>query len=86
MSTDAVPHIGRHGKNVLYALGCSGRGVTLTSLLGKHLARMATGEAPDLGPMSDGPFAPIPLHGLRVPILQAMTTWYGSSCRARGLG
>ncbi|MCC7275311.1 MAG: FAD-binding oxidoreductase [Alphaproteobacteria bacterium] len=77
MAADAIPHIGRHGKNVLYALGFSGRGVTLTALLGKHLARMATGDEPDLGPMSHGRFAPIPLQRLRVPILQVLTTYYG---------
>ncbi|MGE0425736.1 MAG: NAD(P)/FAD-dependent oxidoreductase [Reyranellaceae bacterium] len=77
MAADAIPHVGRHGRNVLYALGFSGRGVTLTALLGRHLARMASGDVPSLGPMSEGTFAPIPMHGLRVPILHLLTTYYG---------
>ena len=77
MSADSLPHLGRLSPRVLYAIGFSGRGVTLTSLLGKYAARMACGEAVDAGPITAGRFRPIPLHGLRVPMMRLVAAWYG---------
>ena len=77
MSADGLPHLGRLSPRVLYAVGFSGRGVTLTSLLGRYAARMACGEAVDAGPITAGPFRPIPLHGLRVPMMRLVAAWYG---------
>jgi hypothetical protein len=58
-------------------MGYGGRGVVLTNLLGKLLARIALGEAVDAGPMSAGSFARIPLQPLRIPAMQAVAGYYG---------
>ncbi|MEO6958901.1 MAG: FAD-binding oxidoreductase, partial [Burkholderiaceae bacterium] len=76
VTLDDFPHIGAIGNRVFYAMGYGGRGVVLTSLLGKHLARYATGERPMLGPMSDARFSRIPFNGLRIPIMNSVAVYY----------
>lgn len=76
ITLDDMPHIGAIGDRVYYAMGYGGRGVVLTSLLGKHLARYALGEKPRLGPMSDGRFPRIPFSGLRIPIMNTVAAYY----------
>lgn len=45
-TADSFPEIGRHPtlNNVLYAAGLTGHGLSLSFVLGRHLARMAQGE------------------------------------------
>lgn len=76
LTRDNFPHIGAIGDRLFYAIGYGGRGVALTHLLGKHLARKVSGDSTSLGPMSDGPFKPIPFRGLRIPLLLAGTAYY----------
>jgi glycine/D-amino acid oxidase-like deaminating enzyme len=76
LTRDNFPHIGAIGNRLFYAIGYGGRGVALTHLLGKHLARKVSGDGASLGPMSDGPFKPIPFKGLRLPLLLAGTAYY----------
>jgi gamma-glutamylputrescine oxidase len=57
------------------AMGYNGRGVALAALLGRHLAHLTTGRRPELGPVSDGRFEPIPFHALRVPAKQVAISW-----------
>src|SRR3546814_2058872 len=44
ITRDNFPHIGAIGERVFYAIGYGGRGVALTHLLGKYLARRITGD------------------------------------------
>lgn len=75
-SLDGLPHIGRLSHRVHYGMGYNGRGLVLATLFGRHLASRAMGHADEsLGPMSAGPFEPIPFHALRVPAKQATITW-----------
>jgi gamma-glutamylputrescine oxidase len=76
VTLDDFPHIGAIGDRVFYALGYGGRGVVLTGLLGKHLARYATGETPKLGPMSEARFSRIPFSALRIPIMNSVAAYY----------
>ncbi|MDW9249519.1 NAD(P)/FAD-dependent oxidoreductase [Burkholderia cepacia] len=76
VTLDDFPHIGIVGKNIYYAMGYGGRGVALTQLLGKRLAEMVCGERVELGPISDGKFAPIPFHFMRVPAMRAVAAYY----------
>ncbi|MFW7342152.1 FAD-binding oxidoreductase [Pollutimonas sp. H1-120] len=76
ITRDNFPHIGAIGKRVFYAIGYGGRGVALTHLLGKYLARRITGDTSSLGAMSEGAFKPIPFKGLRLPLLKAGTAYY----------
>jgi glycine/D-amino acid oxidase-like deaminating enzyme len=57
-------------------MGYGGRGVALTNLLGKLLAKLAVGEAVEAGPMSANAFGPIPFHGLRVPAMKTVAGYY----------
>jgi len=77
VTLDAFPHVGRVSARVAYAMGYGGRGVILTNLLGKMLARLAMGEAPDAGPMSAAPFTRIPFQALRIPAMKAVAGYYG---------
>src|SRR6185312_1675753 len=52
VTLDDFPHIGRLSPQVSFAMGYGGRGVALSNLLGKLLARLARNEAIDAGPMS----------------------------------
>lgn len=73
---DFLPRVGRLRERVSYAMGYNGRGVALSALLGAKLAELALGgEVKGMGPISDGAFAPIPFHALRVPAKQAAITW-----------
>jgi len=76
VTLDDFPHIGRLSPRIAYAMGYGGRGVALTNLLGKMLATLARGMDVDAGPMSSGPFAPIPLHALRIPAMKAVAGYY----------
>jgi gamma-glutamylputrescine oxidase len=75
VTLDSLPHIGSLESNVHFAMGYNGRGVALSALFGRALARLAAGEAPQLGPMSQAPFQPIPFHALRVPAKQVALSW-----------
>lgn len=77
VTLDDFPHVGRLSARVAYAMGYGGRGVILTSLLGKMLAQLAKGETVDAGPMSAAPFPPIPLQALRIPAMKAVAGYYG---------
>ncbi|WP_149301182.1 NAD(P)/FAD-dependent oxidoreductase [Aureimonas fodinaquatilis] len=76
MTLDHFPHMGALGNKVFYALGYGGRGVALSNLLGKHLARLALGEKNEMVTMSDDHFEPIPLRGLHLPIMQTAAFYY----------
>lgn len=76
VTLDGLPHIGGLNGTVSYALGYNGRGVALSALLGRMLARLACDETVDAGPMSKTAFGGIPLHALRVPGKQLAMTYY----------
>lgn len=76
VTMDDFPHVGRVGDRIFYAMGCGGRGVALTNLLGKLVARMVKGEEVDAGPMSSNRFAPIPFHGWRLPAMHVVAGYY----------
>ncbi len=80
---DHFPHVGALGDRVLFALGYGGRGVALTNLLGRHLALQAIGEGKSLGPMNEASFRPVPFHGLRIPAMNVVATYYRLRDRLR---
>ncbi|MEJ7931231.1 FAD-binding oxidoreductase [Ramlibacter sp. AN1015] len=75
VTLDTVPHIGSLQARVHYGMGYNGRGVALAALFGRKLAQMALGDMPQLGPMSEGSFQPIPFHAFRVPAKQVVISW-----------
>jgi len=76
VTLDGLPHLGALQNRVHYALGYNGRGVALSALLGRELARRATSACSgSLGPMSESRFASIPFHALRLPAKQLAIQW-----------
>jgi glycine/D-amino acid oxidase-like deaminating enzyme len=76
ITLDDFPHIGRLSPRISFAMGYGGRGVALSNMLGKYLARMAQNQTIDAGPMSNNRFAPIPFHAFRIPGMQIVASWY----------
>lgn len=76
VTLDDFPHIGRLDERVFYALGYGGRGVALSSLMGKPLAALVAGEEIRPGPMGDAGFRPVPFHSWRVTGMRLMTAYY----------
>lgn len=76
MTPDDFPHMGRVGERIFYAMGYGGRGVALSNLLGKLLARMVQGDDVAAGPMISNRFAAIPFHAFRIPALQLIASYY----------
>ena len=61
---DFLPHLIRLGPGLMAARACNGRGIAMTTAMGKVLADWAAGaEVRDL-PLPFAPPAPIPFHGL----------------------
>lgn len=76
VTLDDFPHFGQ-AEDLHYALGFGGRGVVLTTVLGKLLAASIAGRPVEGGPMSGETFRPIMLHGLRIPAMRAIAAYYG---------
>jgi glycine/D-amino acid oxidase-like deaminating enzyme len=75
VTLDDFPHVGTEGR-IHYAIGCGGRGIVLSGVMGRALAAMIAGESVDLGPITRNPFRPIPFHSLRVPGMKFMASVY----------
>jgi glycine/D-amino acid oxidase-like deaminating enzyme len=77
VTLDDFPHVGRVSSHVAYAMGYGGRGVVLTSLIGRMLAQLAMGEKLDAGPMGPAGFTRIPLQAIRIPAMKTVAGYYG---------
>ena len=76
VTLDDFPHIGTLGNGIYYAMGYGGRGVALSSLMGRFMAAWLCGEKIEPGPMSSAGFTRIPFHGLRIPAMQVVAFYY----------
>lgn len=76
VTLDDFPHLGRLDEGIFYALGYGGRGVALSSLMGRHLAKAVTGAPAAAGPMSEVGFERVPFHGWRRPAMRFMASYY----------
>ncbi|CAM3481633.1 FAD-binding oxidoreductase [Paracoccus nototheniae] len=79
MTPDRYPRAGQ-ADGVLYALGYSGHGAQISTLMGTVLARMALGLPAD-NPVEGLPLTPVPLHGARRWFLPVVGAWYGARDR-----
>ena len=75
MTVDHFPHLHEVQPGLLAALGYNGRGVAMATAMGRVLADKATGVADrDLDfPLS--PMKPVPLYGLRKPLVSLLVAW-----------
>ena len=77
ITAERTPHIGRLGKNVLFAQGFSGHGVALTGVVGRMLAETVAGQAERFDVMEKLPHTPFPGGKLlRTPLLALGMLWY----------
>lgn len=76
VTLDNFPHLGALGNGVFFALGYGGRGVALSNLLGRHLARMALGEKTEMSVMAENSFAPVPFRSLHLPAKHVAAIYY----------
>jgi glycine/D-amino acid oxidase-like deaminating enzyme len=75
MTMDQLPHVGELENGIFFAAGYNGTGVAMSSLLGRQLAALSRGEAPDLGVIGR-PLPAIPLQAFTTPAVRIVTGWY----------
>ncbi len=62
VTPDLMPHLHMPADGVLAALGFSGRGIAMTSVMARTLVKKALGAADDTLPFPVSPLRPIPFH------------------------
>ncbi|MCP1337094.1 NAD(P)/FAD-dependent oxidoreductase [Futiania mangrovi] len=80
VTRDHWHHLGSLSPRIHFAMGYGGRGVAMSTLMGRYLARLAVGEACDLGPVTAA-FPPVPFHALRIPGMKLTAAWYQAKDR-----
>jgi glycine/D-amino acid oxidase-like deaminating enzyme len=75
LTLDHLPHLHELGPGLFAALGCNGRGVGMASAMGKTVADLLGGMVERDCPVPVTRLRPIPLHGLRLPAMQAAVRW-----------
>lgn len=76
MTLDSLPHAGRLDDRIVYCLGYNGTGVAMASNMGRYVARIVTGERPDVGLVSALPLKNVPFYTLREPAVRLVAGWY----------
>jgi glycine/D-amino acid oxidase-like deaminating enzyme len=61
---DFLPHLIDLGRGLMAARACNGRGIAMTTAMGKVLADWAAGTEGNHLPLPLAPPAPIPFHGI----------------------
>ncbi|MBM3599230.1 MAG: FAD-binding oxidoreductase [Alphaproteobacteria bacterium] len=75
ITTDQIPHLHELAPGLHAGLGYNGRGVAMASAMGRLLALRAQGKSATDIPYPISSMRPIPFHGLRLPVLQAIVGW-----------
>jgi glycine/D-amino acid oxidase-like deaminating enzyme len=84
LTYDRMPHVGRHPESgIVYAMGCCGTGVALSTHFGRRVARYLTGDG-DLGPFAGRTFPPVPVPA-RIPGLLPVAGWWYQARDALGV-
>jgi sarcosine oxidase len=64
VTPEMMPHIHEPAPGILAGVGFSGRGIAMTSVVGRALSAKLLGASDQDLPFPVSPIAPIPLHGL----------------------
>lgn len=64
VTPEMMPHLHEPAPGVLAGLGFSGRGIVMTSVMGRTLSRKLLGTPPEDLPFPVLPISPIPMHGI----------------------
>jgi gamma-glutamylputrescine oxidase len=76
LTPDMLPHIGRTKEGFHFALGYSGRGATISTLMGKLVALNIKEESRQLSHLEKLPLYQIPFHSQRGLALNIVGTYY----------
>ena len=76
ITKDTMPHLHMLAPDVYAALGCNGRGVAACTVMGRLLARLASGTRPEEIPFPVTAAYPIPLHAFRKLAVFTLSQWY----------
>jgi sarcosine oxidase len=75
LTTDHVPHLNELASNLFAGLGYNGRGVAMSTMMGKLLAERVAGARPDDIPLPATQISPIPFHGWRATGIALAIGW-----------
>jgi glycine/D-amino acid oxidase-like deaminating enzyme len=75
LTTDHVPHLNELAPNLFAGLGYNGRGVAMSTMMGKLLAARVAGARGDEIALPTTQIAPIPLHGWRATGITIVIGW-----------
>lgn len=76
ITRDTMPHMHVLAPDLYAALGCNGRGVAACTVIGRLLARLASGTPPQDIPFPVTAPRRIPLHSLRKLAVFTLSQWY----------
>lgn len=76
MTADHLPHLHVLAPGAFAALGFNGRGVALTTTMGRFLAALASGTPAEAVDFPVTPLRPLPLHGFNRLGVRAITLYY----------
>src|SRR5215510_12219129 len=75
LTTDHVPHLNELAPNLYAGLGYNGRGVAMSTMMGKLLAERVAGARPEDVALPATPIEPIPFHGWRATGIALAIGW-----------
>lgn len=73
LTPDHLPHIHEPERGMVVALGCNGRGIALSTEMGRMLAERMLGWSAVGMPLPVTPIRAVPFHSVRHPVLTAAT-------------
>lgn len=76
ITRDFLPHMHEPAPGLTIALGYNGRGIAMSSTMGRCLAQRLAGQAGARFPFPVSTIHPIPLHGLQRFYIAAGVAWY----------
>jgi len=74
LTTDHVPHLNELAPNLYAGLGYNGRGVAMSTMMGKLLAERVAGGGKEV-PLAATPIERIPFHGWRATGIALAIGW-----------
>jgi glycine/D-amino acid oxidase-like deaminating enzyme len=75
LTTDHVPHLNELAPNLFAGLGYNGRGVAMSTMMGKLIAERVAGAREEDVALPAAPLARIPLHGWRATGIALAIGW-----------
>lgn len=76
MTADHLPHLHELAPGLFAALGCNGRGIAISTVMGGLIAQFALGRSAEEIDYPARPMKPLPLHGLNRIAVEAVAQYY----------